>query len=383
MITVITGQPGAGKTALAVSMLLEEQGSRPLFVMGIPDLLIPHEKTPPIAEWTTHVASEEDPTITRPVFTFPDNAIILIDEAQNVYRPRGATSKVPDHVAAFETHRHTGVDFWLITQNPSLLDNNIRKLAGRHVDIKTNALGIQTLFEWTQCVDPDSPSALRVAVTRSYKPPKKVFGLYKSATRHLKHKRRIPKQIYVVAAVILTLVGGGWYLYRNITSRIDPPPTAEASQPQAQAPSTSAQPKAGGAAPGLQPVEGFASLVQPSLPRIVNRPETAPMYDGMRPVTNVPRIAGCITSATKCTCFTDQATVYPADDKTCRDYIKNPPFDPYMVRDASPSPAAAAALAPGRPRPAPADDVTAEIDSYSVPDTTGKPNMMTTPPRIS
>ncbi|MDC7715143.1 zonular occludens toxin domain-containing protein [Vogesella sp. LYT5W] len=378
MITVITGQPGAGKTALAVSMLLEEQGSRPLFVMGIPDLLIPHEKTPPIAEWTTHVASEEDPTITRPVFTFPDNAIILIDEAQNVYRPRGATSKVPDHVAAFETHRHTGVDFWLITQNPSLLDNNIRKLAGRHVDIKTNALGIQTLFEWTQCVDPDSSSALRVAVTRSYKPPKKVFGLYKSATRHLKHKRRIPKQIYVVAAVILTLVGGGWYLYRNVTSRIDPPVSSDASQPLAQTSLNSARFKEGG---GLQPVEGFATLVQPSLPRIVNQPETAPMYDGMRSVTNVPRIAGCIVNSTKCTCFTDQATVYPADDKTCRDYIKNPPFDPYTVRSASPPPVAAA-LAPDRNRPDPADDATAEVDSYSVPDTTGKPNLMVTPERI-
>ena len=41
----------------------------------------------------------------------------------------------------------------------------------------------------------------------------------------------------VVAAVILTLVGGGWYLYRNITSRIDPPASVEASQPQVQAPS--------------------------------------------------------------------------------------------------------------------------------------------------
>lgn len=382
MITVITGKPGAGKTALAVSMLLDEQGSRPLFVMGISDLLIPHEKTPPVADWTTHVVSEEDPSVTRPIFTFPANAIILVDEAQNVYRPRGATSKVPDHVAAFETHRHTGVDFWLITQNPSLLDNNIRKLAGRHIDIKTNALGIQTLYEWTECVDPDSRAALGVAVTRSYKPPKKVFGLYKSATLHLKHKRRIPKQIYLVAATILILVLGGWRIYSNIASRMEPPQSVEASQPAAQAPAHSAQPKAGGAAAGLQPVDGFTTLVQPSLPRIVNQPETAPMYDGMRPVTNVPRIAGCITSATKCTCFTDQATVYPADDKTCRDYIKNPPFDPYMVRDASPPPAAAA-LAPGRSRPAPADEVTAEIDSYSVPDTTGKPNLMTTPPRIS
>jgi len=80
MITLITGVPGSGKTSKAVSDLASIK-DRPIFVMGITDLQIVHEKVPPVAEWTRLEASPEDPNHVRPVFNFPPNSIVVIDEA--------------------------------------------------------------------------------------------------------------------------------------------------------------------------------------------------------------------------------------------------------------------------------------------------------------
>ena len=168
MITLITGTPGAGKTALAVAMLLEEKGARPIFSSGIQDLKIDHQPTPPVEDWTQEVPTPEDPTVKESVFTFPPHSIIVVDEAQKVYRPRAASAKVPPYVAAFETHRHTGVDFWLITQHPGLLDGNIRKLVGRHVHIRNTFFG-RYLYEWPECGEPDIKSSRQLSASRRYK----------------------------------------------------------------------------------------------------------------------------------------------------------------------------------------------------------------------
>lgn len=51
-ITIITGVPGAGKTALIVSMLEEEaKKGRHIFVNNIPGLLIPHYRAGRITDW--------------------------------------------------------------------------------------------------------------------------------------------------------------------------------------------------------------------------------------------------------------------------------------------------------------------------------------------
>ena len=49
MITLITGTPGTGKTAYAVSEL-EKISGKNIFVDGIPELQLPHEIAPPVTE---------------------------------------------------------------------------------------------------------------------------------------------------------------------------------------------------------------------------------------------------------------------------------------------------------------------------------------------
>lgn len=217
MITIITGIPGMGKTSLLVSMMMKEQeqegGGRPFFVMGVPDLQLDHSKCPPINEWTEQRPDPDDPQLMLPYFTFPPNAIVVIDEAQRVYRPRAAGSKVPDHVAAFETHRHTGVDFWLLTQKPMLIDANIRELCGRHIHIRPTILG-RYLYEWPEFADVKSKSDRDLASKRRFSPPKRAFNQYKSSVLHVKHKFRMNNLILLAIAGIAASGYFGWDVYK-------------------------------------------------------------------------------------------------------------------------------------------------------------------------
>lgn len=52
-ITLITGQPGSGKTAKTVHMIQDEIAKgRVVFVLGIPGLTLPFVPMPPVKEWT-------------------------------------------------------------------------------------------------------------------------------------------------------------------------------------------------------------------------------------------------------------------------------------------------------------------------------------------
>jgi zona occludens toxin (predicted ATPase) len=227
MITIITGVPGMGKTALVVSMMLKEleKGERPFFVMGIPELKLDHSPVPPVIEWTEKRPDPDDPSIELDYYTFPKNSIIIIDEAQRVFRPRASSSKVPPHVAAQETHRHTGVDFWLLTQKPRLIDSNIRDLAGRHIHLKKTIMGAY-LYEWPEFVeDVKSRASLGEAVKRKYSPPKESFALYKSSVHHTKQESRF-HQAYVILFFALLMVSFfGYRLYSGLYQKIKNEPS--------------------------------------------------------------------------------------------------------------------------------------------------------------
>lgn len=308
MITLITGTPGAGKTALAVAMMLEEQGKRPFFVSGITDLKIDHQLTPPVEEWTQEVPSPEDPSFKKSVFTFPPNSIIVIDEAQTIYRPRASSSKVPPHVAAFETHRHTGVDFWLITQDPAFIDSNVRRLVGRHVHLRSTALG-RYLYEWSEVGDPDTKSSRQVAASRRYKLPKKVFSLYKSATVHIRRSSRLPLAFYILLAVLAVAL----FLGYRFSSRLEQVTDSSKSPPAAPSSSSSS--------PSSLPEKGQQSVSQyvaQYVPRISSLAHTAPAYDDLTKPSRVPVPSACIASSSRCRCYTQDATPYQVDESLCR-----------------------------------------------------------------
>lgn len=331
MITLITGSTGSGKTALAVSMMLENKG-RPIFSMGIPELKVDHFPVPPVSEWVEMRPSEEDPSITLPYYRFPSGSLIFLDEAQRVFRPRMAGAKVPPEVQAYETHRHTGVDFVLLTQHPKLLDVNIQRLVKRHIHIEESYRG-RMIFEWNKARDPDSRADREVAAKVKYKLPKHVFSLYKSAEEHTKTKLRVPFFVYVfwgaLAASLAIFLYIGYGAFTK-TSKGSQKLDAVKHPGEADAFTVPAQAAASGDAKSLS----AGAYIAHWQPRIEGQPHSAPAYDEVTKPTDAPVPSLCLDSRKNgCRCWTQQHTRYQTTQEQCRIIVRDGFYIPWKKEE--------------------------------------------------
>lgn len=318
MITLITGSPGTGKTAALVQLLGELGKDRALYVHGIPDLKIPHEPLPTPEDWPDVV---------------PDGSIVVIDEVQTVWRPRGPGQKVPDHVAKLETHRHRGLDFYIITQGPNLLDSNVRALIGRHIHLRDVGLLGRWWYEWPECADNCRTGWKNAPLKKRYKLPTKVFDQYKSASVHNKPKRSFPVAVVVALAAVMLTVGLAYKGYSMVAAKMsgapsESVPTAPASAPL---PQQSREPMMTAArAPSQVPDERVDFI-----PRISDRPHTAPVYDDLRKVVRVPYISGALCVNGKCKCYADKEYLPEVSSKACQQWADEKPFNPYVAAKGS------------------------------------------------
>lgn len=320
MITLITGMPGAGKTLLLVAEFLTEaqQKGRPVIADGIPELVIQHTPAAPVVDWTVKVPDPSSQEGEKLLFTFPEGSLVVIDECQRVFRPRATTKQVPPEVAAFETHRHQGLDFVLITQHPGLLDANVRRLVGRHLHIRDVGILGRKVYEWPEATDPEK--FRNAPIQRSWKLPKNSFALYKSSSLHIKPKRGIPKGVAALAVTIPLLLAGGGYAWNSIQKKTQSQPVPVAVQQQGQPSVVGGQ---------VAPVVDRAAMLLEFDPAVPGRPETAPAFDALRVVKNMPVVAGCVQTKARCSCQNQQGLDAGLDDLQCKRWLENPPFDAY------------------------------------------------------
>lgn len=328
MIILQTGVPGSGKTSSIVNMLMTDESythftdkdgvkkKRPLFVNGIPELKIEHE------ELTDEQIKE------NPFQDFlPYGSLVIIDEAQRLMGTRSAASKVPPFIEALALHRHHGLDIVLITQHPSFLDSFVRKLVQRHMHVSIKPVG-RKLYEWNECVDqPDSSVNIARAIERTFVVPKKSFGMYKSAEVHTKPKRRIPKSLIFVVLFIPLLIGFTLYTINNMSKRF--------SADEQQTTSTIAASDVDGLEPKTSPATAdIGQNLKPEdfVPTLAEKPESKPIYNGVRQVKTFEYPVGCVDGGKSgCTCYSSQGTPLKEITKVmCKDYVKNGlPFNPY------------------------------------------------------
>lgn len=352
MLYLYTGVPGAGKTLYAVSNLVKRKDfkDRPIFVDGIRDL--DHDKI------NYFDIPEGESIQTWPKWA-PPGAIIVVDECQRIFRPRPSGSKVPDYVAELETHRHRGLDFILITQHPRLIDINLRSLIEHHTHLSKTNLGIRRKLEWTTggAKDPESRTNIKEALVSVYKLDKSVYGLYKSAEVHTKIRTKKSK-LLMLFPLALCLIGYGIWSFSGFWGRFEgeapsTDKTTEANKTTESAPTTTQTPQE--TATGRYETQTIqAEQTKPHIseddfkPRIENRPETAPIYDGMnKSVTVMPWPSACVKSEKGCNCYTDQGTkIKEISKKTCVQYVNDGlPFNPYKTKQ----PKTAATEAPKAP----------------------------------
>ena len=359
MLYLYTGVPGAGKTLYAVSNLVKRKDfkDRPIFVDGIKDL--DHDKI------NYFDIPEGESIQTWPKWA-PPGAIIVVDECQRIFRPRPSGSKVPDYVAELETHRHRGLDFILITQHPRLIDINLRELIEHHTHLGKTNLGLRRKMEWTTggAKDPGSRANIREALTSVYRLDKSVYGLYKSAEVHTKIRTKKSK-LLMLFPLALCLVGYGIWSFTDFWGKFsgegEKAKTASATQPaqaQTQPSAVSAsEPVSNGQYPKAEtkPEEPKKPHLSEEdyQPRIAERPETAPIYDGMnKAVKAMPWPAACIKAENRCTCYTDQGTkIKDIGKQTCLNYVKDGlPFNPYKAQTAENAKPTQTAYTPDAPQ---------------------------------
>lgn len=161
----------------------------------------------------------------------PKRSVILIDECQQFFPPRGVGAKVPAHVAKFQTHRHDGHDVHLITQDPKLMDVNIRRLVGRHVHYH-NPFGGNTVTRYhnSKAFDPDQWFDLKAASKSPIRHDKRFYGVYWSSELHT-HGFKMPVQFFVFIGLVVLVCFACYYLYNTLgsgTEKVDTKPVVEA-----------------------------------------------------------------------------------------------------------------------------------------------------------
>lgn len=324
-IELQTGLPGNGKTLYTLDRIedMRKRTGRPVFYSGIP---IHAEHLP---EWQ----ELEDP---KKWFECPPGSIVVIDEAQRLFRPRGSGSAVPDYEARLETHRHGGIDLVLLTQNPRLISLNVRELCGRHLHIvRTFGLNRATVHEWPECKL--NTQARKDSVKHLYRYNKKVFKWYKSAEAHT-YKASIPAKVWLFGAIVVGLPVGIWLIMGMLADIHGTAPTDDTPTTQLLPGQTTST---GGSTPAAvrQPLTP-AEWAQQYAPRVAGLAYTAPAYDDVTRPVRAPIPAACVQSATRCQCYTQQGTRLDVPAPLCKSIAEGGFFVAWneQAHDANPAP---------------------------------------------
>ena len=353
MITIITGTPGAGKTLYTIEKLLlpmvgktikhmneagEEVELPRTIYTNINGLQIDHE----LIDGGENQGLRDWHKWAKP------GSLIVFDEFQKSWPPRANGSKVPDDIQALDTHRHMGVDFILITQSVMNTDRHIHALAGRHLHVRRVAnMKAAVVYEW------DHVSRLLMyskAISKSpWRYSSKVFKLYKSAEVHTKQPRNIPTLVWFILAGVGAFVYLSPTTFSRLYERMNP--TAKPAEVVGNAKVDQGGSKPAASAPAAPPAAAPAvAIVQAPdervdfMPRLSDRPWTAPAYDGLRVVVQVPHIAGGVCMSGQCSCFAGDGSRLEVSSSACADWIKSRPFNPYVLPP-PPAPNVAGAVA--------------------------------------
>lgn len=310
MIYLTTGANGAGKTLITLRDVRAQQlkESRPVFYNGF-------EMDP--AKEKEFGWQKFNPEKWQDL---PDGAICIWDECQE-QMPAGSTVKnEPEWLTDIAKYRRKrGMDFWLITQHPSLISPTVRRLIGspswhRHLKRAFGASVVSELKFSTpdlRCEDPGAGARATVTMV-SY--PKEVFEWYKSASLHT-GKTKIPRQVYVVAVAVLAVPVLAYATYRvmwgNVMAKAPPGAISGASATAVVTPAA----KVNNAGPA--PVKTTAEYLAGFTPRIPGLPHTAPVYDGVTAPAVAPYPAACISMGKRCECYTQQATRLQTPHDVC------------------------------------------------------------------
>lgn len=178
MIRVIEGTPGSGKTCLVLEWLLREidRGFYKEFYSNIEHLKVAGvRQIPPNFDWRT----------LNPDKMKDDPILVIYDEAQYEEPFMKENRSVKNEIGKdLSTHRHYGIDMWLITQSNKLLNDYVLSNAGEHVYMyrprKKKAVKV---YWWSHIQKTFSKATLKSADDeQTWRLNPHMFALYKSTS---------------------------------------------------------------------------------------------------------------------------------------------------------------------------------------------------------
>lgn len=318
MITLITAVPGSGKTLYTLKTLAEiaKREDRQVYYYGI--------KLTDYGKEHLGWVELEDP---HKWYELPAMAIVVIDEFQKVFPKRPNGAQVPKYISEFETHRHLGLDVYLITQGTKLFDTHLKDLIGKHIHLlRIFGAHAAQVLKWDGCQQSPNSRAVKADCLDKSKfiYPKEVFKWYVSAEAHT-HKIQIPKKIWAFLFFLVLAVVSIYFSIKLVGTLgkkdADSLGTKVSASQPATAQSTPAQPKR-----ALTVAEYAAARV----PRMTGAPESEPRFDDLATPKTFPRIVACISSAKRCACYSQQGTQVDLPDFMCRERVARSQFDPYV-----------------------------------------------------
>ena len=335
MIYLFTGNMGTGKTSRVVSMILNNEDG--LFKMKLEDgtevdrpLYFCHIDGLDKRKFKAHELTEEEIMAAPLRDVIPEGAVLIVDEAHYTYPVRAAGRPVPPYIQELTELRHHGHTVILMTQHPSQLDIFVRNLVSKHVHLERKALGMKQ-YTWYKCVTSlDNPAGVSGVESANWKPPKEAFKYYKSASQHQKFKKKVPFAVWMLIVILGFMAWKGFNLYQiyqKNTGQVEQveESTANSEMVKAVEQAASQENTQGRIADNLKP-EDF-------VPVLAEKPESKPIYNGVRQVKTFEYIAGCVDGGKSgCTCYSSQGTPLKEITKAmCKDYAKNGlPFNPYQ-----------------------------------------------------
>lgn len=304
-IYLTTGANGTGKTLFTLEDVRKRQldENRPVYYNGF-DMVPEKEKE---FGWIKF-----DPLKWQ---TLPQGAIILMDEVHNQMPKRPNGSAVPPFVAALGEHRKHGYDFYFLTQHPSNLDPFLIKIIGapgyhRHIK-RPGGAQLSSVITWNSVnMNCDKPSSGKSGEVTMRAFPKHVYDWYTSAVMHT-GKRRIPKQVYVLALAVLLVPLLGYFAVQNL------PGMKDKALP-GKDPASVAAPGEAALSAKLDPAGAYLASYVPRVPGLAH---TAPRFDEVTAPKQAPYPAACIVMHNTCQCYSQQGTKLPVNGDTCAQIV--------------------------------------------------------------
>lgn len=314
MIRLYTASPGSGKTCLVMEHLIKVVDSRfydeiytniaEIKIMGLKPL-------PPDADWRLTNPNKENKKI-----------LIVIDEAQYYDAFMKENRSVKNDIGKdLSTHRHYGIDLWLISQSTKLLNDYVLENVGEHVHLyRPRKKKTVTVYWWSFVQRSLSKTAFKDADDmQKWRLNPAMFDLYKSTASVTDGKARTSQKVvstlFVGVGVMILLaifVNQGVGAFKKMkdgetqTIATVNPAKIVPTAPPAPVPASTPAPIAVASVPASTPAPVYVDSRYNSPPPPVD-------YEAQR-------VASVISFGDKCTVYNSKGVVLDLPHSDCLDY---------------------------------------------------------------